>query len=74
MEAAMKTGKEIRSRFFATNPIFNYLPDQDRYLSKAEQPGYKFTIIGTGIKGQEHIRVTLLEGREIKNRPRSYVG
>jgi predicted dehydrogenase len=63
MEAAMKTGKEIRSRFFATNPIFNYLPDQDRYLSKVDKPEYKLNIIGTGIMGQEHLRVTLLEGR-----------
>ena len=57
------TGKEIRSRRFAVNPVFDYLPDRDRYLSRSENPEYRFNIIGTGIMGQEHIRVTLLEGR-----------
>lgn len=41
----------------------DYLPSQDRYLSAAPTPRYKFNIIGTGIIGQEHIRVTLMEGR-----------
>ncbi|MBU2511296.1 Gfo/Idh/MocA family oxidoreductase [bacterium] len=59
----MKKGKEIRSRFFSTSSIFNYIPDEDRYLSQVEKPEYKFNIIGTGIMGQEHIRITILEGR-----------
>ncbi len=59
----MKKGKEIKSRLFAASPIFNYVPQEDRYLSVAEEREFKFNVIGTGIMGQEHIRITLLEGR-----------
>lgn len=59
----MKRGKEFRSRFFSLGPHFNYLPDSDRYLFSIDEPVYKFNVIGTGSNGQEHIRVTLLEGR-----------
>ncbi len=59
----MKKGKELRSRFFARDPRFNYLPDSDRYLFSIDKPKYRFNVIGTGSNGQEHIRVTLLEGR-----------
>lgn len=59
----MSKGKELKSRAFSLNPRFNYLPAEDRYLFATETPRYKFNVIGTGINGCEHIRVTLLEGR-----------
>jgi myo-inositol 2-dehydrogenase/D-chiro-inositol 1-dehydrogenase len=59
----MTMGKEIRSRQMARDSQFKYLPDLDRYLLAGVQPRYKFNIIGAGIMGQEHIRVTYLEGR-----------
>lgn len=59
----MAQGKELTSRAFSMNPRFSYLPAEDRYLFALEQPRYKFNVIGTGINGCEHIRVTLLEGR-----------
>lgn len=59
----MKKGKEFRSRFFSRNPVLNYLPEHDRYLFSIEQPKYKFNIIGAGLMGLEHMRVTLAEGR-----------
>ena len=59
----MKYGKEIRSRAFSRDPQFSYLPDEDRYLLATPEPKYRFNVIGTGINGQEHIRITHLEGR-----------
>ena len=48
---------------FVQNPIFRYLNDTDRYIAAPVTPSYRFNVIGTGINGQEHIRVTLMEGR-----------
>jgi myo-inositol 2-dehydrogenase / D-chiro-inositol 1-dehydrogenase len=59
----MKNGQELRTKAFTLDPAFNYLPDQDRYLLRTETPRYKFNVIGAGLNGQEHIRVTHLEGR-----------
>ena len=59
----MQHGKEFRSRFFARHFRHDYLPDGDRYLFAQEPPQYKLNLIGAGMMGQEHIRVTLLEGR-----------
>lgn len=59
----MKTGKEFRSKFFSLNPRMNYLPAEDRYLFALEKPRHRFNVIGVGINGSEHVRVTLLEGR-----------
>jgi predicted dehydrogenase len=59
----MNKGKEHRNRAFSLSPRFKYLPDGDKYLSSVDEPQYRFNVIGTGINGQEHIRVTLLEGR-----------
>lgn len=61
----MTIGKEIRSRQMARDAQFKYLPDLDRYLLAGVEPRYKFNIIGAGIMGQEHIRVTYLEGRAV---------
>ena len=49
--------------FYQRRRVFNYLPEEDRYLSDSPQPTLKFGFIGCGIMGQEHIRNTLLEGR-----------
>jgi myo-inositol 2-dehydrogenase / D-chiro-inositol 1-dehydrogenase len=57
------TGKKIKSRFFAHDKRFGYIPKQDRYLFDLGVPKYKFNVIGTGVNGSEHIRVTHLEGR-----------
>jgi len=62
-EVSMEKGKELRSSFLSRNPIFTYLPEEDRHLSAIEKPKYKFNIIGAGLMGLEHIRLTLLEGR-----------
>ncbi|MCA9836602.1 MAG: Gfo/Idh/MocA family oxidoreductase [Trueperaceae bacterium] len=56
-------GKEIKSRAMALNPHFAYVPEGDRYILTKGEPHYKFNVIGTGVNGQEHIRVTELEGR-----------
>ena len=58
-----KVGKELRSRYISRNKKFDYLPDTDRYLSATVPSSYKFAIIGSGNIGQEHMRVTLMEGR-----------
>lgn len=58
-----KKGKELKSNYIARNPKLNYLPDKDRYLSAIDEPKYRFNVIGTGNIGQEHMRVTMLEGR-----------
>jgi predicted dehydrogenase len=59
----MKKGKELRSRFFSLGPRLGYLPESDRYLFSIDEPKYRFNVIGAGGNGQEHIRVTLFEGR-----------
>ena len=59
----MKRGKEFRSNWFARNPQFQYIPEKDRYLLTVDPPKYKFNIIGTGIMGMEHMRLTMNEGR-----------
>ncbi len=59
----MEKGKELRSGFFARNPVFTYLPETDRYLFALDKPKYRFNVIGAGLMGLEHIRLTLLEGR-----------
>src|SRR5262245_38394759 len=59
----MKQGREQRTKAFTLNPDFNYLPDKDRYLLNRGTPHHRFNVIGTGVNGQEHIRVTHLEGR-----------
>lgn len=61
----MTSGKEIRSRFYAMNPALRYLPDGDRYLFEFEPPRHKFVILGSGMIGQEHLRITALEGRAV---------
>lgn len=59
----MSKGKLLQSRSFTLNPSFNYLPDADKHFLAKETPRYRFNVVGTGIMGQEHIRVTMMEGR-----------
>ena len=59
----MRQGKEFRNKVFSMSPAFRYLPEGDRYLFALEQPKYRFNVIGSGLNGMEHIRVTQMEGR-----------
>jgi len=59
----MSIGKELRSRAFNLDPRFGYLAEEDHYLFASEKPKYKFNVIGCGLNGNEHIFVTMLEGR-----------
>lgn len=59
----MSRGKLLSSRTFAMNPRFGYIPEGDRHFLAREAPNYRFNVIGTGTMGQEHIHVTMLEGR-----------
>jgi predicted dehydrogenase len=55
--------KEFMSSTFSKNPLFDYMPENDKYLFRRAQPRYKFVVIGAGMIGLEHIKCTLLEGR-----------
>ncbi len=59
----MKKGKELKSKVFSKNSALSYIPEQDRYLSKADKPEFKFNVIGNGVMGQEHIRLIIDIGR-----------
>ena len=59
----MQHGKELRVTPYAMNPMFGYLAEKDRYLFAANPPTHRFNVIGTGLNGMEHIRVTKMEGR-----------
>ncbi|MCM3570568.1 Gfo/Idh/MocA family protein [Neobacillus mesonae] len=58
-------GKKLKNRYISRNPKFDYLPDQDRYLSKSSQPKYRFNLIGCGNIGREHMKVTFMEERAV---------
>ena len=59
----MEKGKEIRSRILSMNPVLQYLPENDRYIFAIDKPRHKFNIIGAGMMGLEHMKLTMLEGR-----------
>lgn len=59
----MTPGNEIRSQALSRDSQFGYLPESDRYLLSTPKPRHRFNVIGSGLNGQEHIRVTHLEGR-----------
>jgi predicted dehydrogenase len=61
----MEKGKEFHSRNQARSSRFDYIPQADRYLFTEDEPKYKFNIIGSGIIGEEHIKLTHLEGRAV---------
>ncbi len=43
------------------------IADEDRYFFRAPEADCRFNVIGCGTMGQEHLRVTLLEGRATVN-------
>ncbi|MCL2216919.1 MAG: Gfo/Idh/MocA family oxidoreductase [Defluviitaleaceae bacterium] len=53
----------IHSNFFKSFLNTRYLPEEDKYICKDAPPKYKLAVIGTGTMGQEHMRVTMMEGR-----------
>ena len=59
----MDERKEFGHQMFGRNPRFAYLRPKDRYLARLDPPRHHFNVIGTGINGQEQIRVSQLEGR-----------
>ena len=60
----MQRGKEFWSRDFAIRfGHTSLVGERDKYLFATEPPRYRFNLIGAGTMGQEHLRVTLFEGR-----------
>jgi len=55
--------RTFRNKTRAVNPRFAYLSPEDRHVLSLGAPRHRFNVIGCGINGQEHIRVTMLEGR-----------
>jgi len=58
-----KQKKEINSVVYSNFLNVDYLPPEDMYVYKKEVPKHKFNVIGAGMIAQEHMRVTMLEGR-----------
>lgn len=58
----MKRNKEFANRLHALVPKFAYVPLEDRFLMNPGPLKYRFNVIGVGVNGQEHIKVTMLEG------------
>ena len=59
-------GKEINARVCGGKIggfHSDYLPEKDLYFYRKEPAKYKFNVIGAGVIAQEHMRVTMLEGR-----------
>ncbi|MHA1671505.1 MAG: Gfo/Idh/MocA family protein [Promethearchaeota archaeon] len=56
-------GKEFRNSYFARLPGLKYLSPEDRYIFALPSPKHRFNIIGSGMMGIEHLRVTYLESR-----------
>ncbi len=56
-------GKEINKVVYSKFLNVDYLPEKDLYVYKSKAPKYKFNVIGSGMIAQEHMRVTMLEGR-----------
>ncbi|MBO6505803.1 MAG: Gfo/Idh/MocA family oxidoreductase [Kordiimonadaceae bacterium] len=61
----MAKKKELRLRHMEEAPFFDFVEEEDRYLFTGDPAKYRFNVIGTGTIGQEHMRVTELEGRAI---------
>lgn len=58
-----KQKREINSVVYSNFLNVDYLPQEDMYVYKKEAPRHKFNVIGAGMIAQEHMRVTMLEGR-----------
>lgn len=63
----MTKKKELRLRHMEEAPFFDFVEEEDRYLFAGDVVKYRFNVIGTGTIGQEHMRVTELEGRAVVN-------
>ena len=61
----MSHGKKLNSNFFAKSLNTDYLAESDKYIYATEKPRYKLNLIGSGMMGHEHMKVTMLEGRGI---------
>lgn len=58
-----KRGKEINNVVYSNFLNVKYLPEKELYIYKREPAKYKIVVIGAGMIAQEHMRVTMLEGR-----------
>ena len=52
-----------KPRAFTQSRNFNYLVEEDRYLTQPTAADLRFGFVGCGMMGQEHMLNTLLEGR-----------
>jgi len=59
----VKHSKEFRNSYFSRLPGLKSIPPDDKYIFALAKPKYKFNIIGSGMMGIEHLKVTYLEGR-----------
>ena len=57
--------KEVNHVVYSSFLNVDYLPPEDLYIYRREAPKYKFNVIGAGMIAQEHMRVTMLEGRAV---------
>ena len=57
------SGKEINNVVYGDFLNVDYLPQEDLYVYQRGPAKYRLNIIGAGMIGQEHLKVTLLEGR-----------
>lgn len=57
--------KEINNVVFSSSLNVGYLEDKDLYIYKKESAPHRFNVIGSGMIAQEHMRVTMLEGRAV---------
>lgn len=58
-------GKEINPIICSGAMNVKYLPEEDLYFYRREPAKYKINVIGAGMIAQEHMRVTMLEGRGV---------
>jgi myo-inositol 2-dehydrogenase/D-chiro-inositol 1-dehydrogenase len=63
LKESKNMGISINPRFDLIQERARYLPEQDRYLFAVDPPKYRFNVIGVGMNGQEHLKITMLEGR-----------
>ena len=66
-EFMSQKNKEINSVIYNTELNVDYLPEEDLYVYKRKDPSFRFNLIGSGMMGQEHMRVVMLEGRATIN-------
>ena len=54
---------DIIRRAISRDSRFSYLPEGDRHYTAPLENSLSFAVIGAGMMGQEHIRITEMEGR-----------